>query len=297
MNTNQLRYLIDISKTNSLNTTAKNMYVSQPSVSEAIHNLEKELNCTILTRSKRGVNLTHDGKLVLEYALQIMNQYRELAGYFQKSENRATGLLRVGVTSLMTEVLLQDVIIQIQESYPELSLHTKEMPASEIVCDVANGKIDFGVFGLSTLHENRFHQQFQEELNRLTVVPLFTDKATCVMHRHHPLAQKNRLLPEDIQSYRLTSLMMPDYADDYSPQYVHISVHAGIHKRLMQTQHTILPTAGRFADLLFPEKDYVFVPIEADMDTLFFLIYRKELVFTALERSFLEVVTETAQKL
>lgn len=297
MNINQLRYLIDISKTNSLNTTAKNMFLSQPSISEAIHNLEKELNCTILTRSKRGVNLTKDGEYVLQFALQTVHQYQELVEHFREPEDKASGLLRVGVTSMMTEVLLKDVIFRVQETYPEMSLHTKEMTASEIVRDVSDGKIDFGIFGLSQLHEKQFYRQFQEALSETTILPLYRDITTCLMHRRHPLAKQEKLSPADLQPYRLTSLHIPEYADDYSFQYMHVSIHAGIHKKMMQTQNTILPTSKRFAELLFPEKDFVSIPLEDFPSTQFFLIYRNDLTIHALEQSFLDIIVELSQKL
>ncbi|MBQ1188217.1 MAG: LysR family transcriptional regulator, partial [Peptococcaceae bacterium] len=54
MNIDQLKYLVDLAKTSSMNTTAKRMFISQQAISESMKRLEKELDCTLLTRSKTG---------------------------------------------------------------------------------------------------------------------------------------------------------------------------------------------------------------------------------------------------
>ena len=72
MNSEQLRQLIDISKTGSIRMTAKRLYISQQAVSESMKRLEKELNCILLNRSKNGVTLTDDGKFVLILPITVL---------------------------------------------------------------------------------------------------------------------------------------------------------------------------------------------------------------------------------
>lgn len=71
----QVHYLIVIAETNSLNKAAEQLYVSQPSLTSAIKELEKELGVTLLYRSGRGVTLTNDGVEFLLYAKQLYSQY------------------------------------------------------------------------------------------------------------------------------------------------------------------------------------------------------------------------------
>ena len=74
----QLRYLITIAETNSLNKAAEQLYVSQPSLTSAMKELEKELGITIFHRSGRGVTLTNDGAEFITYARQVHQQYETL---------------------------------------------------------------------------------------------------------------------------------------------------------------------------------------------------------------------------
>ena len=74
----QLRYLITIAETNSLNKAAEQLYVSQPSLTSAMKELEKELGIILFYRSGRGVTLTNDGTEFLLYAKQIYSQYESV---------------------------------------------------------------------------------------------------------------------------------------------------------------------------------------------------------------------------
>ena len=75
MTLTQLNYIITIAETKSMNKAAEKLYVSQPSLTNAIKELEKELGITIFYRSGRGVTLTNDGAEFLLYAKQIYGQY------------------------------------------------------------------------------------------------------------------------------------------------------------------------------------------------------------------------------
>ena len=86
MTLNQLRYIIAISKENSLNDAAKKLFISQPSLSSAVHALEQELGFDIFVRSKSGISLTTKGSEFLGYARSVIEQYEILdAKYVSKT--------------------------------------------------------------------------------------------------------------------------------------------------------------------------------------------------------------------
>ena len=78
MTINQLSYLITIAETGSLNKAAELLYISQPSLSGAVQELEKELGIIIFRRTGRGVTLTTDGAEFLLYAKQLYGEYEEI---------------------------------------------------------------------------------------------------------------------------------------------------------------------------------------------------------------------------
>ena len=75
MTLQQIKYILTISQTGSMNKAAEILYVSQPSLTAAVHELERELGITIFLRCGRGVHLTQDGSEFLTYARQLYHQY------------------------------------------------------------------------------------------------------------------------------------------------------------------------------------------------------------------------------
>ena len=88
MNIDQLKYLADLAITNSMNVTAKRMFITQQAVSDSIKRLEQELNCTLLNRSKTGISFTEDGKVILEHAQKILKQHEHIEQYLQEKYNK-----------------------------------------------------------------------------------------------------------------------------------------------------------------------------------------------------------------
>ena len=88
MTLQQIYYTIKISETGSMNKAAEILYVAQPSLSGAIHDLEDELGITIFHRSGRGVTLTNDGVEFLTYARQVYSQYEALLDKYGDSGKR-----------------------------------------------------------------------------------------------------------------------------------------------------------------------------------------------------------------
>ena len=88
MTLQQLRYVITISETGSLNKAAELLYVAQPSLTGAVKELEKELGITIFHRSGRGVSLTNEGLEFITYARQVYYQYETLMGKYGKAGKR-----------------------------------------------------------------------------------------------------------------------------------------------------------------------------------------------------------------
>lgn len=75
MTLQQLKYVITIAKYNSMNKAAKELFVSQPNMSETVKALEEELGIKIFNRSNRGIIVTPEGEEFLSYARQVIDQY------------------------------------------------------------------------------------------------------------------------------------------------------------------------------------------------------------------------------
>lgn len=101
MTLQQLRYVITISETGSLNKAAELLYVAQPSLTGAVKELERELGITIFHRSGRGVSLTNEGLEFITYARQVYYQYETLMGKYGKAASgEKNSACRLSITPL-----------------------------------------------------------------------------------------------------------------------------------------------------------------------------------------------------
>ena len=89
MTLTQLNYIITIAETKSINKAAEQLYVSQPSLTSSVQELEKELGITLFNRSGRGVTLTNDGAEFLLYARQLYGQYETILEKYGENGRRS----------------------------------------------------------------------------------------------------------------------------------------------------------------------------------------------------------------
>lgn len=89
MNIQQLKYFIDIAESQSMNKSAANLYVSQSALTRSMQTLEQEVGAELMIKSKKGIELTHNGRIFLEYAHEVLRGYTEMQSKFitQQSEN------------------------------------------------------------------------------------------------------------------------------------------------------------------------------------------------------------------
>lgn len=297
MNTDQIAYLIDIAKTGSINTTAKRMFSSQQAVSEAIKRMESELNCTILDRSKRGVSLTEDGKFVLQHITPMMEQYQILQHHFRNDTTIPSGRLNIGVALFAANTILADTIFKMYRTYPEITLHTRELWTDEIIDGLLQKEIDFGIAGFS--NDSEFTVSKMQELyqDRLIIQLLYSDYNVCVMHKNNPLASQKEILTEQIEQAKKTQYTLPFYQNN--DRYLHISNNTAIHKKFMQEENTICLISNQMFKTAFPEAEFVAVPManSATVDTC--LLYRKQDApeSNRVYQAFIKIATEVTSRL
>ena len=158
MNIDQLRYFIDLSKTGSMNTTAKRMFISQPALSESIRRLEDELGCTLLLRSKTGVVFTDDGKMVLEHALRMLEQHDRMLQKLQikYGQEQVEGKLSIGIGPTINDTFLPELLVKMHQTHPYVTLSVLEISADSMVDLLETDVINFGLVGIlkSNLHKN-----------------------------------------------------------------------------------------------------------------------------------------------
>ena len=197
MTLQQLRYLIAISEHGSINAAATALYVSQSNLSTAIKELEKELDISIFTRTRRGVNLTKDGTELLGYARQVIEQADLLEERYSKGQTKKKSL---SVSTQHYFFSLQAFITVAEHcSSEQYDFVLRETSTHAIIEDVKTFKSDVGILYLDNFNSKILKKAFDEA--GLNFFPLFKADAHVFVGKNHPLAKKNTLKIEDLAPY------------------------------------------------------------------------------------------------
>ncbi|MCR5602553.1 MAG: LysR family transcriptional regulator [Lachnospiraceae bacterium] len=184
MTLNQLKYAIAISKENSLNDAAKKLFISQPSLTGAMHALEDEIGFDIFIRSKNGISLTVKGAEFLGYARSVVEQYDILdAKYISKTNVKRQFSVSMQHYSFAVKAFIELVN---QYGYDEYEFEAHETKTHEIISNVRNQKSELGVLYLNDFNKKVLGKVFSEA--GLEFTPLFDCSIYAYISKDNPLA-------------------------------------------------------------------------------------------------------------
>lgn len=210
MTLDQLRYLIVTADTGNITEAAKKLFISQPSLSNAIHALEKEMHVTIFVRTSRGVTPTPEGETLLGYARQVMAQIALMEEY--QGTGAAKRQFSVSTQHYSFSV---KAFSQLLREYPGPEYHfaIRETRTYEILEDVASMKSEVGVLYCNDFNEAVMTREFRD--HGLSFRLLFEASPHVFLSAAHPLAQKSVLTLEDLDPYPRLSYEQGDHNSFY----------------------------------------------------------------------------------
>jgi DNA-binding transcriptional LysR family regulator len=197
MTLQQLKYADAVASCGSLSEAARRVFVTQPTLTEAIRTLEEELRIAIFTRSSRGVALTHEGEEFLASARQILD---DAALIQQKYTGKAIRRPQFAVScqhfAFAVEAFMEVVRENDAESY---DFTFRETVTSEIIDDVARHRSEIGMLYLSRRNERAIMKILRKE--ELVFEELFAARPHVFLGRKHPLAKKKIIKPQELDAY------------------------------------------------------------------------------------------------
>lgn len=206
MTLQQLKYLIEVADKGSINKAAKSLYISQPSLSNAIRELEEEVNITIFNRTNRGVVLTDEGAEFLAYARKVVEQAKLLERFVEKRPLKQ----RFGVSTQHYSVAILSFSELIKEYGTEsYEFWLRETKVHEIIKDVRDYRSEVGIVYLNKLNERTIRKHLED--NNLEFEELFVAKPMILVSKDNPLANKDEVALEDLIDYPCLSYGQDEY--------------------------------------------------------------------------------------
>ncbi len=199
MQLQQLRYFIEVAQTGSISTAAKNLYLSQPSLSQQIINLEKELGISLLIRHSRSVSLSDAGEQFLVHARRIVGETEQLSELMQKHSLLQTGTLHIGMLWIANHLNLLDILSDYKKIYTGLQYELTIDGSLSLLEKLSMRKLH-AAFIIGNEHalaqqKDLFFRKIQEE-HYVAVVPA-----------ESPLAGRESLSVQELQD---VPLILPD---------------------------------------------------------------------------------------
>ena len=197
MTIQQLKYIIGVSETGSINKAAEILYVSQPSLTAAIKDVENEFNITIFNRSSKGITLTSEGKEFIQYGRQIYAQYDNLLERFGDA-GKSKRKKHFAVSTQHYSFAVKSFVEMVKKfDTTEYEFAINETRTLAIIEDVSTGRSEIGILFLSDFNRKAMTKLFNS--NDLVFEKLITCDAYVYLWKKHPLAKEKSISLEQLK--------------------------------------------------------------------------------------------------
>lgn len=292
MTLQQLRYVLMVADKQSMNQAAQSLFISQPSLSAAVRELEEEIGMTIFARSNKGITVTAAGNEFLGYARQLMAQYALIdARYLSGTPVRKRFSVSMQHYSFAVQAFIRLVERFGMDEY-EFAVH--ETKTYEVIENVARFHSEIGV-----LYRNAFNEQVLTKLLRdkgLVFTPLFDCAPFVYLWKGHPLAAQPRIHLDDLAEYPCLSFAQGENNAFYLAEEILSTYH---YKRLIKaddraTMLNLMRGLNAYtlcSGIICAElngDDYTAVPLDSDETMTIGFIKRRELPLSPLAEIYIE---------
>ena len=211
MTIQQLNYAIAISEAGSFNKASEILYVSQPSLTESMKELEKEIGITIFLRSGRGVTLTSEGAEFILYARQVINSYNELNEHYGNAKNIKK---KFGVSTQHYSFAVK-AFVELVKNYDveEYEFAIREARTLDVIRDVATLRSEIGIIYLSEFNKTAINKLLRS--SELEFHPIITCEAYVYLWSGHPLADNKVITFDQLKDYPCLMFEQGDQASFY----------------------------------------------------------------------------------
>ncbi|MBQ9768490.1 MAG: LysR family transcriptional regulator [Lachnospiraceae bacterium] len=197
MTLTQLKYVITVAEAKSMNEAAKQLFISQPSLSAAIKDLEEEIGIEVFRRSNKGVAITSEGEEFVGYARQVVEQYNLIeTKYIEKGNIKK----KFGVSTQHYTFAVKAFVEMVKQfGMDEYEFAIHETKTHEVIENVKNFKSEIGI-----LYVNEFNQKILNKLFSeygLEFHPILDCHIYVYMWKGHPLAEREKITLEELEDY------------------------------------------------------------------------------------------------
>lgn len=283
MRLEHFQYIVEIAACKSMSKASKKLFITQPSLSTAIQNLEDELGFQIFKRSASGVALTEKGESMLKISEEIVSRMDQIKDLSMSEEDSFSNLNLVAVPVFCNALMIQ-LIQTLKRAHPQINVNIMELRPCKILPTLIAGDADLGIGTYSPSTKEQILQDAAK--HNLTIEPIFDDKMYCFLPRNHPKTHARAVSMEDLADG--TPAFFNDYSlmDSYeclestgghesTKNYYSFTDRASIKKAVSKgLAYAILPRLMSYDDLYVNAGMIIPVPLaDADVNLTTYIAY------------------------
>ena len=302
-----LHCIVDIAETGSITATAQRQFVTQQAVSKTIQQLEKELNATLLIRTRTGVSFTEIGKELVTFAQKVLAEEAEFQKHISRikqiEQSNKRNDMYIASTSSISNLLLPILISSHKIQENNVTIHINNaVSCADVIEQVYNKQTDLGLITINEVELPRFMTPYQKELEAAVIMK---DKLIALMDKRYYTGEELKISDEDFDNYKIRTMYnihpIELYQDSVKNNNIICSGDADFHRNMMEKAGAITLMSVTAHHLHFNNKRYVPLMLgehlnqhsllhvaiyrksaEAYMDNLINLL-RREMVFEGLK--------------
>ena len=277
-----------------MNEAAKSLYISQPSLTNAIHELEKEMNIIIFNRTNKGITLSKEGDDFLGYARQVLEQ----AAILEDKYKHTPGGKKHFCVSTQHYSFAVNAFVDLIKEYgqDDYDFSLRETQTYEIIDDVAKMRSELGILFLNEFNEVVLTKILKS--HDLSFHPLFTARPHVFISHSHPLAQNTVITNEELEVYPYLSFEQGEHNSFYFSEEIFSSSERrkNIRVRDRATLFNLLIGLNGYTvcsgviDENLNGRDIIAVPLAVDDDMRIGYITHKRGMLSRLGCSYLEAL-------
>lgn len=291
----QITYFEAVCEYKNVTKAAEALYVSRSAVSRSLKELENEWNLVLFNRSRTGVELTEDGKLLRDMFSEFNNAYMALRRYMNDAKRSAkVPELRIGITTTTGSRFFPDFFPAFTQNYPNVNIRFIERPVYEIFDVLKNGDCDFFI----TPHVND-ELEHCDDINKF---PVYTSELIFCVAPNHELAQRDKIKISEISQYKRASLltpMAPDILDNtFLGSLLDFQEDASTIIKSSQQELIHKAIACGFASSILPREiiekwnGVCAIPFDPPRKFYVYIVWNKSAMYSEVCRNFLDYVRQ-----
>jgi DNA-binding transcriptional LysR family regulator len=182
----QMESLIYLVEEGSFSRAAKRVFLTQPSLTKHIKNLEDSVNAKIINRKNMAISLTPEGKILYDYARRILRLRDEAKEKILRIKENQSGSIFVSASTIPATYILPHLLNEFRKLFPDIRAYIQANDSEETLEMILNNQAEIGFIGKETLNK------------RLNVEPLWKDRLVLAVPADHPWRKKDYVILDDV---------------------------------------------------------------------------------------------------